>query len=447
MKIIIAGAGEVGYFLAQMLTTQQKHEVIVIDRDKEILNELSAHFDILALHGSATSIEILKRADTANADLFIAVTSIQEINIIASMLAKKLGAKFTVARVDNDEYIELQHKNLFTELGIDAMIYPEILASEEIIHYLKHPSILKSIYFASGKLSMLTIKIKEGTPLENLTLEKIAQKYPNITARIVAIQRQDKTIIPRGKDKILKNDVIYIITDSKGSQEILQAIGIKDFEIKNVMILGGSRIGVKLAHRLQKCCYVKLFEKDRDKSIELAEILTDTLVIHSEARSEEFLLEEGISHTDAFIAVTGNSEINILSCMLAKKLGVKKTIAEVENTDYLDLAKKMDIDLIINKKLIAANYIYAYTINAEVLSIKYFSETEAKVLEFIVHENALITKKPLKDINFPEGAIIGGIEREKEVFIAVGNTQIKAGDRVVVFSMPEVIDKVAKFFR
>ncbi len=446
MKIIIAGAGEVGTFLVEMLTKEQKHDIIIIDSDKEVLTEVSAHYDALTYHGSVTSISLLKELEIDKADLFIAVTSMQETNIIASMLAKKLGSRQAVARIDNDEYIEPEHQTLLRELGVDSMIFPEILATEEIVHYLKHPAILKAVNLVSKHLSIFTIKLEPKNKIIGYNLAELDKKFPDIEARIVAIQRAGKTLIPRGSTVLEEGDIVYIITDEKGANKIYRIIGIEDYEIKNVMILGGSRIGVKLAKRLQKCCYVKLFEKDKEKSLALADELSDTLVIHSEARSEDFLLEEGIEKTDAFIAVTGNSEINMLTCMLAKKLGVKKAVAEVENTDYLELAKKMDIDLIVNKKIIAANYIYGYTINAEVLSIRYFAETDAKVLEFVVHHNAKIVGKPLKDVDFPKQAIIGGVERNGHAFIAVGDTVIQEGDKVVVFSMPEVIEKVAKFF-
>ena len=447
MKIVIAGAGQVGRFLTEMLTEEQQHDILVIDNDRDIINEVNSHYDVLALHGSATSINTLKEAEVGSADLFITVTSHQETNIIASMLAKKLGAKRCVARVDQDEFIEPEHRTLFEELGVDSLIFPEILASEEIVNYLKRPSILKSVNFASGKLSLFTIKVTEKSGLADLTLAEIDKKYPDVVARIVAIQRKEETIIPKGDNYVRVGDILYIVTNKDGTEHILNITGIRDEEIKNVMILGGSRVGIKVARKLQKCCYVKLFEKDKEKSIELAEELSDTLVINSEARDGDFLMEEGIERTDAFIAVTGNSEINMLSCMLAKKLGVKKTIAEVENTDYLRLIQNMDIDLVINKKMLAASHIFTFTINAEVLSVKYFADTKARVLEFVAHEGSKITGKPLKEINFPKRAIIGGIERNGQTLIAVGDTIIQPNDKVVVFALPDVVNKVASFFK
>ncbi len=446
MRIVIAGIGEVGTYLAKMLN-KGNHDVVVIDEQKDKLTEISSYFDLLAIHGSATSLETLQEADVASADLFIAVTKVQEVNIISSILAKKLGAKKTIARIDNNEYIDTEHRRIITELGIDSLVYPEILASNEIVNIIKHPGILKSIEFASGKLSLITLKIDSRNPLAGKTLIQIAREYSDLNSRVVAISRGNKTIIPRGQDSILPGDIVYVITDKKTLEKIHEILQIKDFYVKNVMILGGSRIGVKTAMALEKCCYVKLFEKDKEKSLWLADLLQNTLVINAEARSSEFLLDEGIERVDAFIAVTGNSEINILSSLLAKRLGVKIAIAEVENNDYLELAKNMELDYIINKKLIAASHIFAYTISANVASVQCFTDTDAEVLEFVVPPGAKITKKPLKDIDFPRGAIIGGGERNGTVYIAVGDTIIQPGDRVVVFALPEVIDKVAKFFR
>ncbi len=446
MKIVIAGAGEVGTYLAKMLNND-RHDIVVIDIDKEKLQNMSSHFDLLTVSGSASSINILKEAHVCTTDLFIAVTERQETNITASILAKKLGAKRTIARVDNKEYIETENNKIIKSLGIDSLVYPEILASNEIISLVKHSGLAKSIEFSSGKLSLFEIKIEKDSPIINLSLKQLIEKYDSVDARIVAINRDDKTIIPRGDNILLENDLVYIVTDKEGVNKIIALLGIKDHELKNVIILGGSRVGVKTARHLEKNCYVKLIEKSQEKGFSIAEELDETLVINDLGTSAEFLISEGIEKTDAFIAVTGNSEINIISCVLAKKLGAKKTIAEVENHDYLTLAKNMGIDIMINKKLIAASHIYSFTINAEVVNVQCFTDTEAEVLEFVVHKNSKITKKELKNIKFPKGAIIGGVVRNNSSFIAIGDSQLAENDKVVVFAMPEVINKVSKLFK
>ncbi|MBN2662521.1 MAG: Trk system potassium transporter TrkA [Bacteroidales bacterium] len=446
MRIIIAGAGSVGTHLVKMFT-ESNHDVVVIDNDKERLQEISAHFDAMTIHGTATSMSVLAEAEASKAKLFVAVSNYQETNILSCIIAKKIGAKQTIARVDNREYISAENEEMIRNLGVDSLVYPEIIVSDEIAQQLRYPGILKSVNFASGKIFLFSIRINERSELALKSLVDIDKAYPDIQARIVAIHRGPDTIIPRGADVVLPEDVLYIITDKIGKDFIQQRMGVSSFEVKNVMILGGSRIGVKLAKNLEKNCYVKLFEKSREKSFLIADELKDTLVIHSEARSADFLLDEGIGRTDAFIAVTGNSEINMLSCMLAKKLGVKKTYAEVENTDYLELIHKTDIDYVVNKKLIAASKIFTHSVDAEVLSMKFIADIEAQVFEFVVHEKSKITKKQLKDLDFPQHAIIGGIVRDNEPQIAVGATVLKTNDRVVVFCLPQVASKVAKWFK
>ena len=446
MRIVIAGAGDVGSHLVKMFT-ESNHDVVIIDDNKEKLQEISAHYDVMTIFGSASSKELLEKAEVRKANLFIAVTNSLEVNILSSIIAKKIGTKQTVARIDNSEYLSEENKNMLKNLGVDSLVYPEILASQEIVSQLENPGVLKTITFASGKLYLFTIRVSKKSELIYNTLEEVNILFPHIVARMVAIQRQSDTIIPRGQDVILPDDIMYIITDCKGKKEISNILNVNTVPIKNVMILGGSRIGIKVAKKIEKNFYVKLFEKSREKSFLIADILKDTLVIHSDARSAEFLRDEGVDRTDAFIAVTGNSEVNILSCMLAKKLGVRKTFAEIENTDYFGLTHNTDINYVLNKKLIAASNIFAYVIDAEVLSVKYFTDTQAQTLEFVVHKNSKITKKTLKNLDFPQQAIIGGVVRGKTPFIAIGDSHLQTDDKVVVFCLPGISEKVAKWFK
>jgi trk system potassium uptake protein TrkA len=446
MKIVIAGIGQIGTYLAKMLV-RRDHDITVIDEKKEKLDALSTDYDVLTVNGSASSIEVLEQANVQNSDLYIAVTKHQEVNIISSILAKKLGAKKTLARIDNNEYVVDEHRKIITELGVDSLIYPEILASDEIVNIVRHPSMIKTVEFAGGKLVLFTLKVAHDNPIAGKTLVEVAREYEFLKARVVALSRGNRTIIPRGRDKVLPGDIIYIITDKDGLEQVKEILRLPKFNVRNIMILGGSRIGLKAAMALENDYYIKIFEKDKAKSEYLADVLHNALVINSEARDADFLIDEGIEQVDVFIAVTGNSEINILSSLLAKRLGVKLTITQVENIDYFELAKNMDLDFIINKKLIAASHIFAHTIGANVASVQCFSDTEAEVLEFVVPEGAKITRKKLSDIDFPEGAIIGGGQRNGEVFIAVGDTRIQPGDRVVVFALPDVVDRVARFFK
>jgi len=445
MKIVVAGAGEVGTHLARLLSNGN-HDVIVIDTDEEKLKSMDAHFDILTVYGSALSIATLKEAKIKTADLFICVTPYEEMNITAAILGKKLGAKKTIARIDNMEYIQPENKLFFANIGIDSLIYPEMLAAKEISNLLYQSGTNKVFEFAGGKLSLIVIRLEENAPIINKSLIEATRENAGVDYRAVAITRNSETIIPRGSDVFKCNDVVYIITNLAGVENMLKYSGKERFEIKNVMIMGGSRVGKKAAKELSGQFNIKLLEIDRDKSFELADELNNTLILNIDGRDIASLEEEGIRQTDAFVAVTGNSEANILACILAKKLGVKKTIAEVENMDYIDIAANMGIDSIINKKQIAASHIFGFTMNADVFSVKCMTGTDAEILEFIAADNSKITKTQIKDVNFPNDAIVGGVIRGKSTFIATGLSQINANDRVVVFALPSAISKVEKFF-
>jgi len=446
MRIIISGAGNVGHYLIKMFS-ERNQDVILIDPDKEKLQEISSHFDVMTIQGSATSFDILKELEIDKTDLFIAVTNYQDTNILSCFLAKKMGVKTTVARVNDDDYMQQQNVELLKNYGVDHLISPELLITEDILKHLKYPNIFKTLSFEKGKLDLISLRIKDNNDFHNKTIIEISEKFSDISARIVAIQRGDETIIPYGKNKIYNDDIIYIITDKNGKDKILNLLGIQKERVKSLMILGGSKIGVNIAKRLENDYYIKLFEKSREKSYEISDQLKNTLVLHSEARDATFLKDEGISRTDTFIAVTDNSEINMLSSMLAKKLGVKKTFAEVENTDYLDIVRNTDIDYIINKKLIAAGKIFAIAFEKDIISMSFLIDTDAEILEFVTHTGAKITGKKLKDTNFPQFAIIGGIMRDNETLIATGNTQIIENDRVIVFALPDKAEQLAKWFK
>ncbi len=445
MKIIIAGGGDVGTYLARMLYSGN-HDIIVIDTNPEKLEYINIHFDLLTVKGSATSIRTLKEAGVKRSDLFIAITETEETNILAAILAKKLGTKKTIARIDNREYLNTSNRDHFHNLGVDSLIYPEILASKEIINLLKQTGTAKTFEFSGGQLSLFVLRLQENTAIINKTLIEVSADNQSYEYRAVAIHREGKTIIPRGNDRFCPRDLVYIITSQMGILNLMKYSGIKQHNIKNIMIMGGSRIGNKTAYSLEKHFNIKLLEIDKKKCFQLAENLNNTLVVNADGRNIEILKEEGIEKMDAFIAVTGNSETNILSCILAKKLGVKKTIAEIENIQYIDLAESMKIDTIINKKMIAASHIFGFTMNAEVKTVQCLTATDAEVLELVAHKNSKVTKQIVKNTKYPKGSIIGSVIRGKKSFIAKGDTQIIANDKVIIFALPKVIDKVASMF-
>ncbi|HZL08402.1 MAG TPA: Trk system potassium transporter TrkA [Prolixibacteraceae bacterium] len=444
MKIIIAGAGEVGTHLARMLS-KENHDIILMDDDPEKLQRISSQIDILAVSGYANSFKDLEEAGVPEADLFIAVTPFEDRNIVACIIAKDLGVKRTVARVNNGEFLNEKNRERITRFGVDEIIYPENLAAKEIVNSIKHVGTREMIEFSDGKLIVMGIKIRKNAPIVNRTLEEISKTHMEILA--VAIIRGKKVFVPHGKDEILNEDIVYFITTKPNKNLVFKLSGKEIFAIKNIMILGGSRIAQKTAEKLGDQYNIKIIEADREQSIRLAGKVRNALIIHGDGRNMDLLKEESLDKMDAFVAVTGNSETNILSCQLAKSFGVKRTIAEIENIDFLNMAEGMGIGSIVNKKLLAASYIYKYTIGASVAQVNCLTASDAEVFEFHVISESKITSKPLCELSFPEDAIVGGIVRGNTGFVATGNTQIKVGDLVVVFSLSSSLIKVEKFFR
>ncbi|MDD2385579.1 MAG: Trk system potassium transporter TrkA [Bacteroidales bacterium] len=445
MKIVISGAGDIGIYLAKMLT-KENHDIVMIDLKAELLKEVDNSYDIMCVEGSCTSFTVLKEANTTSCDLFIAVTDSEDTNILACVFAKKLGAKKTVARVGNMEYLNPLNKLTFINLGIDRLIYPEYIAAKEIVGVIKQTGTTEIFEFSGGKLTLFVIKLDENSPIINMSLRESSALAKNKNYRAVAITRNGETIIPRGDDMLLSGDIIYIITSPDGISSLLKTAGKEKLELNNVMFLGGSRIGIKSAKFLENHLNVKMVEFNAEKSFKLVDLLPKTMIINGDGRNVDVLIEEGIEKTDIFVAVTGDAETNILTCLLAKRYGVKKVIAVIENLDYIDIASKMGIDTIINKKLSAASAIYTLTMKAEVSSIKCLTGTDAEVLEFITSRDAIITKNKLKDVDLPEGVIVAGIVRGKKSFIALGDTQIKPNDKVVLFALPTAIHKIAYYF-
>lgn len=446
MRIVIAGIGDVGYHLAKELSSES-HDIIAIDKNQQRLSRIDSMVDILTITGSATSLGILKEAKTNEADLFVAVTSSEEANITAAILAKKIGANKTIARIANAEYLSNDSDVNFKELGIDFMIYPEELAAQETVNLIKRTAATDILEFEGGMLSVMGLKLDKNSPVIGKTLTEIVHEYPNIDFRIVAIYRNFKTIIPSGKDRFLANDQVFVITKPEGIDMILKLAGKENLKFDNIMILGGSKIGRRTAELLQKDMTIKLIESNEDKTLSLAEDLSDTLIIHGDGRDIDLLAQEGIIDVDAFVAVTDDAETNIISCLMAKHLGVTKAIALVDKADYVPLTQTIGLDSLINKKLIAATNILQFIRRGEVIAQTTLEGIDAQLFEYIAHSNSPITKKAVKDIDFPKEAIIGGVIRGKESFIAVGNSQIKPNDKVVIFSLPGGVKKIEKFFK
>ena len=445
MKIVVAGAGDMGTHLAKMLSGNG-HDLTVVDVEPKALVEVGNLVDVVTVEGDTTQFSVLRKAGVRKCDLFIAVRSVENDNILSAVMAKQLGAKKAIARVDSNEYLEPNSKEIFIDMGIDYLFYPEQIAAREVINLLGHTSSTEYIDFAAGKLSMVAFRLELTSPLLGKPVIDEACDNEDLEYRVVAIVRGSKTIIPSIDDRFEEEDMVYVIARHSAASRVAELSGQHQVDVRNMMILGGSRIGVRIANELQNSVDIKLVDYNADKAFRLAEMLDKTLIINEDGRDTEAMMEEDIAGMDAFVAVTGRSETNILAAMLAKRMGVKKVIAEVENINYISLAESVGVDTIINKKLITASNIFRFTMSSDVQAIKCLTGSQAEVLEFIVKPNSPATKEPIRDLGLPEDSIVGGVVRGDRVFIAVGDTQINAYDRVVVFAMPESVMRVAEFF-
>lgn len=449
MKIIIAGAGAVGTHLAQLLSRDDQ-DIVVIDESQEKTEMLtdSGSYDLMTINSSPSSIGTMKSAGVQHADLFIAVTPDEARNITCCMLAHTLGARKTVARVDNAEYVQPQYVEMFGRMGIDSLIYPEVLAAQEILEGLMHSWVRQYWEIHNGALIMMGIKLREGARIFDIPLRELCP--PDAPYHIVTIKRDDQTIIPGGADVLQLGDIAYFVTTRKHTSLIRELVGKEDYpDVKRVMIMGGGRISVQLARKKPDWLSMKIVERNEERCYQLNELLEndDIVVIHGDGRDTGTLVDEGIRKYQAFAALTPETETNILACLAAKRLGVRKTVALVENMDYVNMAEKLDIGTIINKKAIAASHIHQLMLNADVTTMKSLTIANADVAEFVAQEGSPITGKVIREQRFPHGVSLGGLIREGIGMSVNGNTRIQAGDSVVVFATDGQIKKMDCFFR
>ncbi len=448
MKIIIAGAGEVGFHLAKLLSYESQ-DITLIDTQKANLAYADSHLDIRVLRGDATSYAVLKDAQVQDSELVIGVTSSETTNITLCMLAKQMGCKRTIARISNSEFIDKKDTIKFSELGIDELISPEELAAIEIQLLLNKSGFNDTYEFEEGKLIMIGVTLEKSAPFIGKMVKEAATIFSELHFMPIALQRLGTqfTRIPRGDTVFKEGDTVYFITVKEGVDELYKLTGKKKKEIKNVMILGGSKVGFKAARDLcEKNFNVKLIEKDKEKAFDLSDDLPDVLVINGDGRNVELLEEESLESMDAFIAVTGNSETNIMSCLVAKSKHIRKTIALVENMDYFQLSHSIGIDSLINKKLLAANHIFRHIRKGEVVALMRLNNLNAEILEFVVKPDSKVTGHRIRDVDFPITATIGGVVRDGKGYIALGGFQIMKGDRVVVCCLPETIPAIERLF-
>lgn len=446
MKIIIAGAYAIGTHLARLLARDHE-DITVIDPDGERLARIGADVDLLTIEAMATSVNTLKEAGAEHADLFIAVTPDESLNMTACVLAKGLGTKKTVAKIDNAEYIEPDLQEFFASLGINRLIYPEMLAAQDINNGLKMSWVRQRWDVHNGALVMLAIKLRETCEILNQPLRDLCG--PDDPYHIVAIKRDGETIIPGGNDMLQLYDLAYFMTTKQFIPYVRKIVGKEHYvDVKNVMIMGGGATAVRTVKTMPGYMDVKIIETDEQRCERLNTLLenNDALVINGDGRDLSLLIEEGIKNTQAFVALTGNAETNILACLTAKRLGVRKTVAMVENIDYVSMAGSLDIGTIINKKSIAASRIYQMMLDANVHNVRFLMTANADVAEFIPTEGSKITRKPVKDLGLPQGMTIGGLVRDGEGQLVSGNTHIQAGDSVMVFCHGLNMKKIEKLF-
>ena len=445
MRIVIAGGGEVGTFLAELLSKDKK-DIVVIDTDEDKLQSINANFDVLTVCGSATSIKVLEEAKVKGAYIFIAATHFEHVNIVAASLAKKIGARRTIARVDNLEYIMPKNKRHFKNLGIDTLINPDKLAVDEIVGMIKQGASNEVFEFSKDDLSLFVTRLNENSQVVGKELVESSKIHEGFEYRAILIVRDEKTFIPRPSDVFQVNDIVYAVSSRKGLDRLMKISGQEKVRIGDVMIFGGSKIGKLTAQKLEQHFNVKLVEKDKHRCMELSESLDKTLIVNADARDIQTLKQENIEKMDVFISVTDSSETNIFASMLAKRLSVPKTITEVENIDFIEISKDLKIEGIINKKLIAASLTTRYLIDADILSIKMLNTAEADIIEVIARQDSTITKKSLAELNLPRDVIIGGIIRNNESFIARGSTHIQPGDICVVLALSDSIHTIEEYF-
>lgn len=445
MKIIIAGAGDVGLHLARLLAKEQQ-DITLIDTNEEVLEYAAAHVDVFTMRGNCSSISVLKDAGVESASLMLAVSTHENDNIVACMLAKKMGVETTIARVSNHEYLEEDQRHIFREMGVDKVFSPTELAAHEISRLLELSQTTDHFDFEDGQIKLIGITVDDSSTYVGKTIEEIDQILPNIKFRAIAILRGTDTIIPRSYTEIMRNDHVYFLSSKQNVNRILVEMGKQFQKVRNVMILGGQKLGYRAAHHLQDKYNLTIIESNKEVCKDLVEQLDNVLVIQGDPSNIELLKEEGLHDMDAFIALTPNSEVNIVSSLLADEEGVYKTIALVDNLDYLRISQSIGIDTLINKKFIAANNIFRYVRRGHVEAIASLAGVDAEIIEYVIRKESKITKSNLRKLDFPKRALIGGVFRDGESHIPTGDFELRVGDKVIVFAKEMAIAEVEEFF-
>ncbi len=443
MKIVIAGAGEVGTHLAKMLTHEEQ-DIIVVDKDAERLAVLDANYNLMTLAGSPTSLNTLRQAGVKGCDLFIAVTPFEAKNVVSCGIAKNFGAKQTVARVDSYEYLDKTNRPFFNKIGVDNIIYPEYLAAQEIMRSLDLSWSRTSVPLLDGNITVASVKVRTGAPIAGMQLRDVTHDRHNI--HVTAIKRNHRTIIPRGDTRIEVNDIVFFASKAEHFDDIRVLCGKSSHRIKRVMVMGTGKIAIRLLNLANEKYKFKVIDNDRQQCIKFSELVPPCDIVCGDARDNELLNDEGLADMDAFIALSDSSEANILSCLTAKEYGVRKTVAEVENIQLINEAEALNIGTIINKKFLAASRIFQLLLDTDSESSKCMIMADAEVAELEVRPGSKISSAPVRNLKLFNEMTLAAMMRDNTCQLIDGNTQLRAGDKVVVFCLAGAMHRVEKLF-
>jgi len=448
MKVIIVGAGAVGMHLARSLSWEG-HEVIIIDHRQELMDLATGSMDVLAKRGSGTSISTLVNAGAQSADLMLAVTNVDEVNLVACMLARQLGVKTRIARVRNQEYSKANSPVSLESLGIDQVIHPELEAAREVVRFIRYPDAVDVVECAGGRMYLTGVRLETGSPILGKTLKDLTPDDADIPFRMVAISRAGQTIIPSGKDTVQVHDLIYVISRCEDVGKMFAMVG-KPVQIaRKVMILGGGIIGRIVAEELEKekQYIVKLVESDPERSERASQRLVSTMVVRGAGGMDiDLLAIEGIGDMDVFTALTDDDENNIVTSLFAKHLKVRRTVTLVSKPQYMPVMQAIGLDASINERLLTTDAILKFLRGGRIMSISSLRGLKAEIIEFQIGPKSKAAGKRLSEIDFPDGSLVGAIDHYGEIAVAVGSSMVMPGDRVVVFAHERAVPKLERIF-
>jgi trk system potassium uptake protein TrkA len=445
MRVLIVGAGDIGFQLCRRLS-QENHDIIVVENDPRRVRRISEQLDVLVIEGSGTSYKVLQQAGIENVEVMAAMTTIDEVNLLACRMAKKVGVPSTIARVRNPEYALSDFILSPEELGVDAVVHPEQETADAVVRLIRQASATDAIEFEEGKIQVIGVRLSDDSPLLNLPLEELSRQHGDPPMRVAAIKRKQQTLIPDGKDELVAGDQIYAVCDPDYTEQFIKLSGQKIKRAERVMILGGGLIGRFIAQQLTGDVNVKIIESDVEKSWRIADELPNSLIIQGDGTDYDLLASEGILETDVLVAVTGDDETNIIATLLAQHLEVPRTIALVNKVQYLPITSTIGMDSVVSKQLLTVNAVQRFISHQKVVSIASLPGVDVQCIEYVVPPGSRMIGKALSKIHFPRGSLVGAVIHDDNLIIPTGATQLQADDRAVVFALPHVMKNIQKLF-